>query len=374
QKSNQGQRRMKGFITKEFFHIFRDRRSLIILFGMPIVQILLFGFAITNEIRNVNIAILDKAHDTSSERIIEKMLASGYFVMNGYLESEDEIEAIFQKGKIKAVVVFGPDLDRNLATGGNGAIQILADATDPNTANTIANYAASIVRDYQAEINLNTTVPFQIIPEVRMLYNPELKGVFMFIPGTMTVILMLVSAMMTSISIAREKEMGTMEVLLVSPLKPVQVVTGKVLPYILLSSINATVILLLGYFVFKMPMQGSLLALMATTLLFIITTLSLGILISTVAHTQQMAMMMSLMGLMLPTIMLSGFVFPVDSLPWPLQVISNIIPAKWFILILKGLMLKGVSITYLWKEVLILAFMTLALTGLSVKKYAIRLA
>jgi ABC-2 type transport system permease protein len=207
-----------------------------------------------------------------------------------------------------------------------------------------------------------------------MLYNPELKGVFMFIPGTMTVILMLVSAMMTSISIAREKEMGTMEVLLVSPLKPVQVVAGKVLPYILLSSINATVILLLGYFVFKMPMQGSLLALMATTLLFIITTLSLGILISTVAHTQQMAMMMSLMGLMLPTIMLSGFVFPVDSMPWPLQVISNIIPAKWFILILKGLMLKGVSITYLWKEVLILVFMTLALIGLSVKKYAIRLA
>jgi ABC-2 type transport system permease protein len=365
---------MKGFIIKEFFHIFRDRRSLIILFGMPIVQILLFGFAITNEIRNVNIAILDKAHDTSSERIIEKMLASGYFVMNGYLETEDEIEPIFQKGKIKAIIVFGPDLDKNLASGGTAPIQIIADATDPNTANTIANYAASIVRDYQEEINPDVTLPLQIVPEVRMLYNPELKGVFMFIPGTMTVILMLVSAMMTSISIAREKEMGTMEVLLVSPLKPVQVVAGKVLPYILLSSINATVILLLGYFVFKMPMQGSLLALMATTLLFIITTLSLGILISTVAHTQQMAMMMSLMGLMLPTIMLSGFVFPVDSMPWPLQVISNIIPAKWFILILKGLMLKGVSITYLWKEVLILVFMTLALIGLSVKKYAIRLA
>ncbi|MFO7258218.1 MAG: ABC transporter permease [Bacteroidota bacterium] len=365
---------MKGFIIKEFFHIFRDRRSLIILFGMPIVQILLFGFAITNEIRNVNIAVLDKARDEASERIIEKMLASGYFVMNGYLETEDEIEPIFRKGKIKAVVVFGPDLDRNLTAGGIAPVQIIADATDPNTANTIAAYAASIVRDYQADINPNVTLPLETIPEVRMLYNPELKGVFMFIPGTMTVILMLVSAMMTSISIAREKEMGTMEVLLVSPLKPVQVVAGKVLPYILLSSINATVILLLGYFVFRMPMQGSLLALMGTTLLFIITTLSLGIFISTVAQTQQMAMMMSLIGLMLPTIMLSGFVFPIDSMPWPLRVLSNIIPAKWFILILKGLMLKGVSITYLWKEVLILIMMTLALIGISVKKYAIRLA
>jgi ABC-2 type transport system permease protein len=365
---------MRGFVIKEFFHIFRDRRSLIILFGMPIVQILLFGFAITNEIRNVNIAILDKAHDASSERIIEKMLASGYFIMNGYLESEDEIESIFRRGKIKAVIVFGPDLEKNLGAGGTGSIQIIADATDPNTANTVANYAASIVRDYQAEINQHALLPLQIVPEVRMLYNPELKGVFMFIPGTMTVILMLVSAMMTSISIAREKEMGTMEVLLVSPLKPVQVVAGKVLPYILLSSINATVILLLGYFVFKMPMQGSIIALMGATLLFIITTLSLGILISTVAHTQQMAMMMSLMGLMLPTIMLSGFVFPVDSMPWPLRALSNLIPAKWFILILKGLLLKGVSITYLWKEVLILVLMTVALIGLSVKKYAIRLA
>lgn len=365
---------MKGFIIKEFFHIFRDRRSLIILFGMPIVQILLFGFAITNEIRNVNIAILDKAHDAASERIIEKMLASEYFVMNGYLASENEIESIFRQGKIKAVIVFESDLERNLGAGGTGSVQIIADATDPNTANTVANYAASIVRDYQAAINPHATLPLQIVTEVRMFYNPELKGVFMFIPGTMTVILMLVSAMMTSISIAREKESGTMEVLLVSPLKPVQVVAGKVLPYILLSSINAAVILLLGYFVFKMPMQGSLLALMGATLLFIITTLSLGIMISTVAHTQQMAMMISLMGLMLPTIMLSGFVFPVDSMPWPLRFLSNLIPAKWFILILKGLLLKGVSITYLWKEVLILMLMTLALIGLSVKNYATRLA
>lgn len=364
---------MKGFIIKEFQHIFRDRRSLIILFGMPIVQILLFGFAITNEINNVDIAILDKARDKSSTLITQKLLASGHFQLKGYLQSESEIESIFRKGKIKAVIVFEPNLHRNLMTTKIGAIQVIADATDPNTGNTISNYVASVARDYQNQVN--TTLPFtmQIIPEVRMIYNPELKGVFMFIPGTMTVILMLVSAMMTSISIAREKENGTMEILLVSPLKPVQVVAGKVAPYILLSAINATVILLLGYFVFKMPMAGSLVALSLTTLLFIVTTLSLGIFISTIAHSQQMAMMISLMGLMLPTIMLSGFVFPVDSMPWPLRVLSNVIPAKWFILILKGLLLKGVDMAYLWKEILILIVMTLTLLGLSIKKYEIRL-
>ena len=364
---------MKGFIIKEFYHIFRDKRSLVILFGMPVVQILLFGFAITNEIRNVDIAILDKAHDKSSTLITQKMLSSDHFVLQGYLESEEEIESIFRKGKIKAVIVFEPDLHQKLMTSNLAAIQIIADATEPNTANTISNYATTIIRDYQNSVNRTVPVEWQIIPEVRMVYNPELKGVFMFIPGTMTVILMLVSAMMTSISIAREKEAGTMEILLVSPLKPVQVVAGKVLPYILLSSINAAVILLLGYFVFKMPMEGSLLSLSLATLLFIITTLSLGIFISTIAHTQQTAMMLSLMGLMLPTIMLSGFVFPVDSMPLPLRILSNIIPAKWFILILKGLLLKGVSMAYLWKEILILAGMTLVLIGLSVKKYAIRL-
>jgi drug efflux transport system permease protein len=364
---------MKGFIIKEFFHIFRDRRSLIILFGMPIVQIMLFGFAITNEIKNVDIAILDKSDDETTARITDKMLSSGYFTLRNYLQSEKGIEDIFKEGIVKAVIVFGSDFQRNLTTTNTANIQIIADATEPNTANTVSNYASSIIRDYQAELNQTTSIPYQIIPHVRMVYNPELKGVFMFIPGTMTIILMLVSAMMTSISLAKEKETGTMEILLVSPLNPVQVVAGKVFPYVFLSAINAAVILLLGYLVFGMPMEGSMIALSLETLLFIVTALSLGIFISTVAQTQQTAMMISLMGLMLPTIMLSGFIFPIDSMPWPLQIISNIIPAKWFILIVKGLLLKGVSITYLWKETLVLALMTLMLIGLSVKKYAIRL-
>jgi ABC-2 type transport system permease protein len=206
-----------------------------------------------------------------------------------------------------------------------------------------------------------------------MVFNPELKSVFMFVPGVMTIILMLVSAMMTSISITREKELGTMEILLVSPLKPFQVIVGKVVPYIFLSIINAAVIILLSIFVFKMPVQGSLFLLGLESILFIITSLSLGILISTISATQQTAMMISLMALMLPTILLSGFIFPISSMPIPLQIISNIIPAKWFVIILKAVMLKGVGITIIWKETLILVGMTLFFIVLSVKKYKIRL-
>ena len=206
-----------------------------------------------------------------------------------------------------------------------------------------------------------------------MVFNPEIKSVFMFVPGVMTIILMLVSAMMTSISITKEKETGTMEILLVSPLKPYQVIIGKVIPYVFLSIINALVIILLSIFVFKMPVQGSFFLLGLESVLFIITSLSLGILISTISKTQQTAMMISLMGLMLPVILLSGFIFPINSMPLPLQVISNIIPAKWFIIIIKGVMLKGVGLMYVWKETLILLGMTLFFIVLSIRKYKIRL-
>lgn len=366
-------KRFKGFIRKEFYHIFRDRRSLIILFGMPIVQIMLFGFAITNEIRNVDIAILDHAKDEVSAKIINKLLSSDYFRLYDYIENESQIEPIFRNGKVHAVIVFEPHIGKNLIQKGEGHVQIIADATEPNIANTINNYTSSIILDEQRYINRNNPVPYRITPQLRMYYNPELKGVFMFIPGTMTIILMLVSAMMTSISIAKEKETGTMEVLLVSPMNPLQVIAGKVFPYIFLSMINASIIILLGVFVFGMPMMGNVFALALVTFLFIITALCLGIFISTIANSQQTALMVSLMGLMLPTILLSGFIFPIASMPLPLQIISNIIPARWFIIIVKGLMLKGVSLSYLWKETGILLLIITVLTGLSYRNYKIRL-
>lgn len=366
-------KRFKGFIIKEFYHIFRDRRSLFILFGMPIAQILLFGFAITNEINNVDIAILDHSKDATTQEIIHKISASKYFSVNQFIERESDIEAAFKKGKIKAVLNFEKNFSKNMVKDGNTSIQVITDATDPNTANTISNFTNAILQKYQQELNEGKNIPYQITAQTHMIYNPELKSVFMFVPGVMTIILMLVSAMMTSISITREKELGTMEILLVSPLKPFQVIIGKVVPYIFLSIINAAIIILLSIFIFKMPVQGSLFLLGLESVLFIITSLSLGILISTISNTQQTAMMISLMGLMLPTILLSGFVFPISSMPLPLQIISNIVPAKWFIIILKGVMLKGVGIAFIWKETIILVAMALFYIGLSVKKYKIRL-
>jgi len=366
-------KRFIGFIRKEFYHIFRDKRSLFILFGMPIAQILLFGFAITNEINNVDIAILDHSKDATTQEIINKISASKYFSINAFITQESDIEAVFKKGKIKAVLNFEKDFSKKLIKENVATIQIITDATDPNTANTISNYTNSILQKYMQEQNKNIKPIYTIIPQTRMVYNTELKSVFMFVPGVMTIILMLVSAMMTSISITREKELGTMEILLVSPLKPIQVIIGKVVPYILLSVINAIVIVVLSIFIFKMPVEGSLILLGLESVLFIINALSLGILISTISKTQQTAMMISLMGLMLPVILLSGFIFPISSMPLPLQLISHIIPAKWFIIIVKAIMLKGVGITFIWKETLILLGMTLFFIGLSVKKYKIRL-
>ena len=366
-------KRFIGFIKKEFYHIFRDRRSLFILFGMPIAQILLFGFAITNEINNVDIAILDHSKDAATQEIINKISASKYFSVKQMIEREADIASVFQKGHVKAVLNFEKDFSQKLIKDHKATVQIITDATDPNTANTISNFVSAILQQYQKQLNKNITIIYQIVPETRMVYNPELKSVYMFVPGVMTIILMLVSAMMTSISITREKELGTMEILLVSPLKPFQVIVGKVFPYIFLSIINAIVIVLLSIFIFKMPVQGSLFLLGLESILFIISALALGILISTISATQQTAMMISLMGLMLPVILLSGFIFPISSMPLPLQVISHIIPAKWFIIILKGIMLKGVGLQFIWKETLILLGMTVFFIGLSVKKYKIRL-
>jgi ABC-2 type transport system permease protein len=366
-------KRFLGFVQKEFYHIFRDYRTMIILFGMPVAQILLFGYAITTEIKYAKIAILDKSNDHVTTELKDKILSSGYFLLSDNLQSESQIKSIFKKGEVKEVIVFETGFAEKLQRDKTASIQILADATDPNTANTLVNYTQGIIGDYQRQLMAGNSIPYSITPEIRMFYNPDLKGAYMFVPGVMAIILMLISAMMTSISITREKELGTMEVLMVSPLKPYIIIIGKVIPYIILSFINALIILTLGVFVFGVPINGSLLLLLAESILFIITTLSLGILISTVVDKQQNAMLISMAGLMLPTIILSGFIFPINNMPWVLRIISNIIPAKWFIIIIRGIMLKGIGIRYLWEETLILTSLTLVFIGISIKQYKIRL-
>jgi ABC-2 type transport system permease protein len=305
-----------------------------------------------------------------------------YFRDNGFTScagfsiadfDQDGIQEIVIGSLFGDVIVFESNFGENLIKEGVAQVQLITDASDPNMARLAVSYTRGIINDYVQKMNPNLEFPMQIQPEVRMYFNEEMKSAYMFVPGTMALILMLISAMMTSISITREKELGTMEILLVSPLKPAQIIIGKVLPYLLLSIANAFVIVLIGNVVFGVPITGSFILLMLETILFILMALCLGILISTMAKTQMTAMFVSMVALMLPTILLSGFIFPIENMPEILQWLSHIMPARWFISIIRGIMLKGVGMALIWKQTLILIGMTLFFVKMSVKKFKIRL-
>ncbi|HOH83531.1 MAG TPA: ABC transporter permease [Bacteroidales bacterium] len=362
-----------GFVRKEFHHIFRDRRTLIILFGIPVAQMLLFGYIVTTEVKDARIAILDHSKDEITRKIVDKLSSSGYFIIAQHLTNEQEIGECFRKGTVKEVVVFEQGFAQKLQKEKTAPVHLIADASDANSANLVVNYTAGIINDFVVKENTSTLIPMQIVTEPRMLYNPELKGVYMFVPGTMAMILVLICALLTSVSIVREKELGTMEVLLVSPLKPLQIVLGKVTPYIFLSFVNVITILLLSNFVFGLPVRGSITLLLAESFLFISLALSIGILISSSTSSQQMAMVASMLGLMLPSILLSGFIFPIDNMPGWIQWICYINPTTYFIIILKNIMLKGLGFISVWKETAILAGMTLFLLMVSTKKFKVRL-
>ena len=362
------------FIKKEFYHVLRDRKTLLILFGMPVVQILIFGFALTNEVKNSKIVIVDEAKDEASAEITGKIEASRYFEIEKVVANRQQIEAVFKEGKVKVALLFPANFSKDLQHQNKAQVQIIADATDPNNATALTNYLSAIIQDYQSGLNQTRAVPYRIVPETRMLYNPQLKGAHNFVPGVMAMVLMLVCVMMTAISIVKEKETGTMEVLLVSPFKPVLVILSKAIPYLILSLFNVGSILLLSVFVLDLPINGSLLLLLAESTLFIITCLTLGIFISIKTASQQTAMLISLMGMLLPTMLFSGFMFPIENMPFPLQVISNIIPAKWYYIIVKAIMIKGLGFEAIWKETLILLGITIFLFAISLKSFKIRLA
>jgi drug efflux transport system permease protein len=362
-----------AFVKKEFYHIIRDKRTLLILFGMPVAQVLLFGFALTNDISEAKFAVLDESKDAGTLQLQEKMDASSYFHLVKELKNEKEIPGIFQRNEARLVIIFPQDFSEKLQEGKDPAIRLVSDASDPNLAEELISYASSIIQDYVQKQRVNIQTTPMVVPQMRMLFNPELKSVYMFVPGVMGLILLLVSAMMTSLTIAREKEFGTMELLLVSPLKPIHIIVGKVAPYWLLAFINSMIIILLGVFVFHMPLNGSVILLVLSCLLFSFTALSLGIFISARANSQMTAMFASMLGLLLPTLLLSGFIFPIENMPWLLRMISYIIPARWFIVIIKGLMIKGTGIALLWKSFLILIIMTIILMIAGIKSVKSRL-
>ena len=361
-----------AFVRKEFFHIFRDRRTMLILLGMPVVQIILFGFAISTEVKNVRVAVLDPNNDVMTRRIVDRINASEYFMVTRLLHSPQEVEKAFREGDTDLAIVFGTQFADRLYAG-DAEIQLITDATDPNMATTQVNYATGIIASVQQEMMpAGVSVP-TIVPDVKLLYNPQMKSTYNFVPGVMGLILMLICAMMTSISIVREKETGTMEILLVSPVRPLFVILSKAVPYFVLSFINLITILLLSVYVLHVPVAGSLFWLIIVSLLFIFVSLALGLLISSVTRTQVAAMLASGLILMMPTMILSGMIFPIESMPLVLQVISDVLPARWYIQAVRKLMIEGVDVAFVVKEIIILAFMAIVLITISFNKFKNRL-
>ncbi|WP_294079089.1 ABC transporter permease [Proteiniphilum sp. UBA5384] len=367
-------KQFRSFVRKEYYHIFRDKRTMLILLAMPIVQILLFGFAITTEVKDVKVAVFDPSKDASTQRIKERINTSEYFTIAEELTNIDQINDIFKYGKINLVIVFSENFAENLLHTGEAKVQLIADGTDPNQASTLTGYVSGILGSYQQELMEQYQVPFQIIPETRMLYNPQLKSAYNFVPGVMGLILMLICAMMTSIAIVREKETGTMEVLLSSPMKPIYIILAKAVPYFTLSIVNLITILLLSVFVLGVPVSGSLFWLAILSLLFVFVALALGLFISTLVNTQMAAMLASGMGLMMPIMLLSGMMFPIESMPPVLQWVSAIVPARWYIEAVKKIMIQGVELQYIAKELVIIGVMAISLIMLALSKFKTRLS
>jgi ABC-2 type transport system permease protein len=366
-------RQFLAFIEKEFYHIARDRWTTIILLVMPVLMLVLFGYAITTEVKNTNVAIYDPSKDVATQGIIDKLESSSYFKVTRFLSGPDEIDSAFKRGDLGLVAVFSERFAENLARTGKAEVLLIADGSDPNTATTLTNYATNIIAAYLQGNPAYASASYRIVPRIKLLYNPQMKSAYNFVPGVMGMVLMLICAMMTSISIAREKEKGTMEVLLVSPMKPILIILAKAVPYLVLSIVNLTTILTLSVFVLGVPIVGSLFWLVVVSLVFIFLSLALGLLISSVVSTQSAALLISGMALMMPVMLLSGMMFPVENMPLFLRIVSDAIPARWYILAVKKLMIKGLGVGSIVKELAILGGMALFVLAVSLKKFKVRL-
>lgn len=363
-----------SFVQKEFYHIFRDKRTMLILLVMPVVLIILFGFAITNEVKDTRVAILDFSEDEITGQIEENISANRYFTITARLNDYTTADDMFLKNKTDMVIVFGRNFAEEMKRSGSAKIQILVDGTEPNQASVRMGYIRQVLMSYLHGYSESAGVQphVQIVPITRMLYNPQGKSEYNFVPGVIGLILILICAMMTSISIVREKELGTIEVLLASPLPPICIVLAKLIPYFVISCVNLTTILLLSTGMLHIPIAGSLAGFTGISLLYIFVALSLGLLISNAVNSQLAAMLLSLL-LIVPTVYLSGIIFPIESMPAALQKVSIIIPARWYVEAARKLMIQGVELRYVAKETIILSIMAVALFGISWKLFKTRL-
>ncbi len=370
---------LKGLLQKEAFHILRDRRTLIVLIALPVVQVVLFGFAIRTDIDGVRLAVVDSAPDYATMALRDRFASADVFRTVSVVARTADLEPLFQNGQAQQAIVFKPGFAADLARGEPAQILIVTDATEPNTGSLLQAYAQAVIDGYQRELSASATPSVArasrivIAPDVRVRFNPTRASSNLFVPGLMAFVLTIVSSMMTAISITREKETGTMEAMLVSPLRPLEIIVGKVAPYLVIGFVSAIAIIVEARLVFRVPLRGSLPLLLFEAALFILVSLSLGILVSARTSSQRLAMMAALLGTMLPNVLLSGFIFPVESMPWLLRILSNIVPGRWFVAIARGIMLKGVGLAYVWQETLILGVMAAVLLAASVHSFKERL-
>lgn len=357
-------RQFVSFIIKEAKHILRDRRTMLILFGLPVVLMLLFGFAITNDVKDVRTVIVTSQMDHQTRQTVDRLAASEYFIITATVSSPREAELLLRHQRADLAVVFGKDFASK-----KSGVQLMVDTSDPNMAQQWTAYAQSILSTPNTLSTLNTPST----PNIKLLYNPRMKSAYNFVPAIMGMLLLLICAMMTSVSIVREKERGTMEVLLVSPVRPLMIIIAKAVPYLLQAFLILVIILVMSATVLEVPLAGSVGWIIVVSLIYILLALSLGLLISSVAQTQFVALLVSAMVLLLPTVMLSGMLFPIESMPQVLQWISAVMPPRYYIQVMRKLMIMGVGIREVLPEVCVLCGMTLLLLLVALKKFNKRL-
>lgn len=361
-----------SFVIKEAKHILRDTRTMLILFVMPLAMMLIFGFAIRTDVKDVRTVVVTSTNDNCTRQIVQALDASEYFVIAATTSSPQLAKDYIRQQKADLILVFSPKYARHLYDG--TGYQLISDGTNPNMGQQYAMYAQSIIAPVVASFyNKGYNVDTETTVTTKMLYNPQMLSVYNFVPGIMGMLLMLICAMMTSISIAREKERGTMEVLLVSPVRPLVIILAKAVPYMVLAMVILVIILLMSFYVLEVPLSGSLFWITATSLLYILLALSLGLFISNVAKSQMSALLISAMVLMMPTAMLSGMLFPISSMPEILQYLSCIMPARWYISAMRKLMIMGTSVSAIKEELAVLGGMTLLLLIVSLAKFKTRL-
>ena len=359
-----------SFVIKETKHIVRDHRTMLILFGMPVVMMLIFGFAITTDVRNVKVTVVTAVMNPRIQQVVQRIDASEYFVVTQTVSNTQEAKQLLADHQADMAIVFSNDF-ANERYSEQASVQFLVDYTDPNMAEQRVSYIQQIIMD---ELRSQQTAQQQAIANTKLLYNPQMKSAYNFVPGIMGMLLMLICAMMTSVSIVREKERGTMEVLLVSPVKPLYIMIAKTVPYFVLSIFILISILLISKFILAVPIEGSVITILAVSLLYIVLALALGMLISVVSQTQVVALLISGMLLIMPSTMLSGMIYPIESMPTVIQYISTIVPTRWYVSAIKKVMIMGVGVNMIYEELIIMLGMTLLFLGIALKKFKIRLS